>query len=37
MRISPDKRDGAFTNLTSARIYLVVATGLDGCEITLSD
>ena len=36
MQIRSDNRTGVFTNLTSARNYYVVATGLDGCEITIS-
>ena len=37
MQISSTKKTGNFTNLTSAKNYYVVATGLDGCEIVLSD
>ncbi|MGF7141631.1 beta-lactamase regulating signal transducer with metallopeptidase domain [Anaerotaenia torta] len=37
MQISADKKTGTFTNLTSAKNYCIVATGLDGCEIILSD
>lgn len=37
MQISPDRQTGAFSNLTAAKNYYVIAIGLDGCEITLSD
>jgi hypothetical protein len=37
MQIRPDKKAGTFTNLTSANEYYIVATGLDGCEITVSE
>jgi len=37
MQINPSRMTGVFTNLTSAKNYYVIATGLDGCKITLSD
>ena len=37
MRISSDKKKGEFTNLTSATDYFLIATGIDGCGIILSD
>jgi len=37
MQINPNRMTGVFTNLTAARNYFIVVTGLDGCEITLSD
>ena len=37
IQINPNRMTGVFTNLTAARTYYVIATGLDGCEITLSD
>jgi len=37
MQIRADKRSGEFTHLTSAKTYYVVATGLAGCDIILSD
>ena len=37
IQITPNKKDGVFTNLTSAKKYYLVATGLDGCGISASD
>ena len=37
MQISPNRMNGVFSNLTSAKNYYIIATGLNGCEITLSD
>jgi len=37
IQIRPGETTGVFTNLTSAKYYCLVATGLDGNEITLSD